>query len=130
MISGIELVVQWLTPLGDVGASRGPGDPLPFRLVQIVAGSDDKVTDSGIYQVDTFAATFDQAEAEALRTHERMLRLGPPLAAQQRVTLSSGKVVFADAVTTSQRPIWLQFTEAAPVSRFTARYSIDIRLTY
>lgn len=130
MISGIELVVQWLKPLGEVGASRGPGDPLPFRLVQIVAGSDDKITDSGIYQIDTFAATFDQAEAEALKTHERMLRLGPPFAPQQRVTLADGKIVFVDSVTTSQRPLWLQFTEAAPISRFTARYSIDIRLTY
>lgn len=127
MISGIELIIRWLSPLGEVGAQRGPGAPLPFRMVQCVAGVDDKVVDSSIYQVDTFAATFNDAESEALRTHERMLQLGPPLAPQQRVIISTG-VVFVDSVTTSQRPIWLQFTEAAPVVRFTARYDIDIRL--
>lgn len=127
MISGIELLIEWLSPLGEVGPQRGPGAALPFRMVQRVAGSDDKVVDSGIYQVDTFAATFEAAESEALLTHERMLTLGPPLAPQQRVTISAG-VVWVDSVTTSQSPTWLQFTEAAQISRFTARYSVDIRL--
>lgn len=127
MISGIELIINWLKPLGEVGAQRGPGAPLPFRLVQRVAGSDDKVVDSGIYQVDTFATTFDQCEALAFLTHERMLRLGPPLAPQQRVTISTG-TVFVDSVTTSQSPAWLQYTDAAPVVRFVARYAVDIRM--
>lgn len=128
MISGIELLIQWLTPLGEVGPQRAPGAPLPFRMVQCVAGSDDKVVDSGIYQIDTFAATFDAAETQARLTHQRMLRLGPPLAPQHRVTLANGVVVFVDSVVTSQRPTWLQFTEAAPVFRFVARYQVDIRL--
>ena len=127
MISGIELIINWLKPLGEVGASRSPGAPLPFRMVSRVAGSDDKVVDSGIYQVDTFAATFDAAEYEALRTHERMLVLGPPLAPQTRVQISTG-TVFVDSVVTSQSPTWLQFTDAAPISRFVARYAVDIRL--
>lgn len=128
MISGIELIIQWLAPLGEVGPTRGPGAALPFRMVQRVAGSDDKVVDSGIYQVDTFAATFEAAEQQSRLTHERMLKLGPPLAPQQRVTLTTGAVVFVDSVTTSQSPTWLQFTDAAPISRFVARYSVDIRL--
>ena len=127
MISGVELLIKWLKPLGEVGASRGPGATLPFRLVECVAGSDDKITDSGIYQVSTFAATYDQAEYEAGLTHQRMLQLGPPLAAQARVTLSSNTVVWADSVTTSQRPIWVQFTDAAAITRFVARYSVAIR---
>ena len=127
MISGVELLINWLKPLGEVGASRGPGATLPFRLVECVAGSDDKITDSGIYQVSTFAATYDQAEYEAGLTHQRMLQLGPPLAAQARVTLSSNTVVWADSVTTSQRPIWVQFTDAAAITRFVARYIVAIR---
>lgn len=128
MISGIELIIRWLTPLGEVGPQRGPGAALPFRMVQRVAGSDDKVVDSGIYQIDTFASTFEAAERESRLTHERMLRLGPPLAPQQRVTLTDGAIVWVDSVTTSQSPTWLQFTEAAPIARFVARYSVDIRL--
>lgn len=128
MISGIELLIQWLAPLGEVGPQRGPGATLPFRLVQCVSGTDDKVTDIGIYQIDTFAATFEEAEREATLTHERMLALGPPLAPQQRVTLTDDSVVFVDSVTTSQRPVWVQFTEAAPVVRFVARYTVAIRL--
>lgn len=128
IVSGIELIIGWLAPLGEVGPQRAPGAPLPFRMVQCVAGSDDKVVDSGIYQIDTFAATFEAAELQARLTHERMLRLGPPLAPQQRITLANNAVVFVDSVMTSQRPTWLQFTEAAPVSRFVARYQVDIRL--
>ena len=128
MISGIELLITWLKPLGEVGPQRGPGAVLPFRLVQCVAGSDDKVTDTGIYQVDTFATTFEDGERQAALTHERMLQLGPPLAPQQRITISGGRTVFVDSVTTSQRPVWEQFTEAAPIVRFVARYRVQIRL--
>lgn len=128
MISGIEVIIQWLTELGEVGPQRGPGAPLPFRMVQRVSGSDDKIVDSGIYQIDTFDATFADAEAQARLTHERMLQLGPPFAPQQRVTLSDESVVWVDSVTTSQSPTWVQFTDAAPIVRFVARYSVDIRL--
>jgi len=126
--SALEVIIAWLKPLGEVGPQRPPGAVLPFRMVQCVAGADDKISDSSIYQVDTFAATFEQAEAQARMTHQRMLRLGPPLAPQQRVTLPDGRTVFVDSVTTSQRPIWVQYTEAAPISRFVARYSVDIRM--
>ena len=127
MVSGVELLITWLKPLGEVGAQRGPGSALPFRLVECVAGSDDKITDSGIYQVSTFAATYDQAEREASLTHQRMLKLGPPLAPQARITLSDNTVVWADSVTTSQKPIWVNFTDAAQIVRFVARYSVGIR---
>ena len=57
-----------------------------------------------------------------------MLILGPPLAPQQRVTISTG-TVFVDSVTTSQSPVWMPgFTDAAPIERFVARYAVDIRL--
>jgi hypothetical protein len=127
MVSGVELIITWLKPLGEVGAQRGPGAALPFRLVECVAGSDDKITDSGIYQVSTFASTYDQAESQAALTHQRMLKLGPPFAAQERITLSNNSVVWVDSVTTSQRPLWVQYTEAAPITRFVARYSVGIR---
>jgi len=127
MVSGVELIINWLKPLGEVGAQRAPGAALPFRLVECVAGSDDKISDSGIYQVSTFAATYDQAEAQATLTHQRMLKLGPPFAAQERITLSDNSVAWVDSCTTSQRPIWVNFTEAAPIVRFVARYSVGIR---
>jgi Ser/Thr protein kinase RdoA (MazF antagonist) len=76
--SGLELLIAWLVPLNeldgrDVGPQRDSGASLPFSLVQCVAGSDDKVTDSGIYQVDDFAATFDEAEARN-DLHRHLLR--------------------------------------------------------
>ena len=128
MISGIELVIQWLTPLAEVGPRRPAKAPLPFLVVSRPAGSDDKVTDSGIYQVDTFHTNLDAAEQLALDVHQRMLILGPPLAPQQRVTISTG-TVFVDSVTTSQSPVWMPgFTDAAPIERFVARYAVDILL--
>lgn len=132
MISGIELIINWLSPWlaspGQVGPRRPAKSALPFVVVSRPAGSDDKVTDSGIYQVDTFHYTVDTAERLALDVHKRMLSLGPPLAAQQRVTISTGRV-FVDSVTTSQSPVWMPgFVEAAPIERFVARYAVDIRM--
>ena len=128
MISGVELIIKWLTPLAEVGPRRPVNAVLPFVAVSRPAGSDDKVTESGIYQVDSFHSSLDAAEQLSNLVHQRMLALGPPLAPQQRVTISTG-VVFVDSVSTSQSPVWMPgFTDAAPIERFVARYSVDIRM--
>lgn len=129
--SGLELLIAWLLPLSevdgrDVGPQRDSGASLPFSLVQCVAGSDDKVTDSGIYQVDDFAATFDQAETLSRLTRRRVLALGPPLAPQRRVTISTG-TFYADSVSTSVKPHWEDYGDNTLI-RFTARYAIDLRM--
>jgi hypothetical protein len=130
--SGIELLIAWLVPLKDIdGRDVGPAkdilDGVPFSMVSIVGGSDDKITDHGIYQIDDYAATLELVEAQARLTRRRMLALGPPLAPQRRVTISTG-VAYADSVTTSVSPHWLSYGDNTKIQRFVSRYAVDLRM--
>lgn len=126
--SGLEMLINWLIPLGvEVGPNRPSGDDLPYRMVTVVGGSDDKVTDHGIYQVDDFASTVGDAEAQSRLTRRRVLALGPPLAPQRRVAMSDGRLAYADSVTTSQKPIWVEYGDDK-IHRFVSRYAIDLRM--
>lgn len=127
--SANEFVTAWLiAQTGDplsVGMERPTGAVLPYRMVNRVAAKDDKVTDSSTISVHTFAASMPDAEAAASLTHQWMLALGPPWAAQQQVTISTGTFV-ADCVETSQGPLWIEY-EDTQIWRFVARYEVDLR---
>jgi hypothetical protein len=124
------MIVAWLEPIalangGGVAGKRRPGDPLPFWLVSRVAGPDDKVTDYGNYSVHSLAEDLAAANEWAMLAHRRMLVLGPPLVAQQRVTISGGRTVFADKVATDLFPRYEYYSDT--IDRFVARYDVDLR---
>lgn len=123
--SGVELLVAWLSPLGDAAGERKAGDPLPFWLVSRVAGPDDKITDHGTYSVHSMADSLAAAEDHALLAHRRILALGPPLAPQRRVAISGGRTVFADMVKTDLFPRYEYYSDN--IRRYVARYDIDLR---
>jgi hypothetical protein len=100
--------------------------PLPYRMVNRVSGHDDKVFESSIVSVHTFADNMEDAEAAAYVTHSWMLALGPPLVGQTPVTISNDQVVMADCVETMQSPIWVDY-EDTNLRRFVARYEIGLR---
>jgi hypothetical protein len=125
--SGVEMLIAWLVPMGvEVGPDRPSGAVLPYRMVSVIPGADDKITDHSIYQVDDFATTYEAAEAQAKLTRRRILALGPPLAPQRRVQISTG-LAYADEVKTSQGPRFLDFDDRPDIKRFTSRYAIDLR---
>lgn len=136
---GVEMLIAWLLPLKDVdgrevGPIRDSLDSLPYSMVQGPAGTDDKVTDHGIYQVDDFATgatkaqAFERAQSQARLTRRRILALGPPLAPQRRVTLSDGSIVWADSVTTSVKYHWEPYGDNTIVQRFVSRFAVDLRM--
>jgi hypothetical protein len=100
--------------------------PLPYRMVNRVSGMDDKVFESSIVTVHTFAGSMASAEAAAYVTHGWMLSLGPPIVGQVPVTISNSQIVVADCVETKQSPVWLDY-EDADLRRFYARYEIELR---
>lgn len=124
----VELLVTWLLPMaGDVGPQRYAGQGLPYRWVSDAPGGvDDKVTQQATFSIHTFAADYWTARHEAALTHRRMLALGPPMAAQQRVALAGGRTVFVDSVETADPPAWQDYGENN-IHRFVARYTIDLR---
>jgi hypothetical protein len=127
-ISGLEVLREWLLPLGiPAGAVKPPG-VTPYRMINRVAGTDDKITDTGTYSIHDFALNFEAAEANSELTRSRMMDLGPPLAPQQRVTISGGRIVCADHVSTDQAPFFLKYNDDPQLWRFVARYRVDFRL--
>jgi hypothetical protein len=124
--NGVELLIEWLIPLGvEVGPNRPSGAVLPYRMVQVAGGTDDRIADHTIYQVDDFAVDIESALAQARMTRRRILALGPPYAPQRRVQISTG-LAYADSVSTSQVPKYLDFGDDK-VARFTSRYAVDLR---
>lgn len=137
--SGIEALIMWLVPLSDVdgrdvGPMRDTLDGFPFSMVLDVAGVDDKITEHGIYQIEDYATgatreeAYNLAEAQARLTRRRILAWGPPLAPQRKVTLSDGRIVRADSVTTSVKPHWQPYGDNTTIQRFVARYAVDLRM--
>lgn len=130
--SGIEVLIAWLLALSevdgrDVGPTRDSLDSVPYTMVSTVGGSDDKVTDHSIYQVDDFADSFEAVEAQARLTRSRINALGPPLAPQRRIQISTG-LAYVDSVSTSVSPHWLSYGDNTGIQRFTSRYAIDLRM--
>lgn len=131
--SPTRVVTSWLTTAfgaGNVGARRVSGGPLPFRMVTVVARPEtsDRVQERPVVSVHTFADSMDDAEWQSGITHQRMLQLGPPIAAPQPVTItfpdSSTQTVEIQSISTVQKPIWLDYEVDQTIFRFVARYEL------
>lgn len=124
---GIELLIKWLIPLGEVSDERPNGATLPYRLVNRLGGPEDNLTDRGVYAVHTFAADKPTAQIEADKTHRRIKLLVGQFVGQHKVTLVDGDV-YVDNVTTVEAPHWEQWTDDNSIHRFVATYRVDLRL--
>lgn len=120
------VVVSWLRPLGRAGTRRRAGDPIPFRLVTRVAGTDnpDVGIDTAVVSVHTFADSPENAIDESSRTHRRMSVLTRnPLTT---ITLrGSGEVMAVDYCRTVMSPIEVEYDDPN-VTRYVARYEIGL----
>lgn len=123
---GVEMLIEWLKPLGEVADERPTDAVLPFRLVHGLPGTDDRLVEEGHYAVYTYAATKPGAQAEAALTHRRVLLLSGNFIGQQPVTISTG-TVFADNVVTIQRPHWDQWLSDNSMHCYKAIYRMDLR---
>lgn len=118
-----RVVVAWLRPLGRAATQRLAGDPLPFRLVNRIAGSDDQNEgiDYAVVSIHTFA-TRNQSTTETRLTHGRMLYL-------QRhpftdVTVD-GATINVNSCITVERPIRIDYGDPNLV-RTVGRYRIGL----
>ncbi len=130
--NGVEMLLIWLSTLGEGGPGRPSGDALPYRMVRRIGGHDDGVTDFGDYSVHTLAtgasreAAFLAADDASTLTHNRMLALGPPLVPPQPVTLNDGRIVRADEVLTLESPVDTPYGDQLIVD-FVGRYRVALR---
>ena len=127
--NAVEVVIAWLRPLGQpCYAVRKQGDPLPYRLINRVAGSDSELyADDAVISVHTFATTYTDASDYADAGHQRMLLLANDPNAS--ITLSTGATVWVQYVESIQKPIHLDYEEP-DTYRFIARYKVGVALTF
>lgn len=104
-------------------APQTPPDPdaslswLPMLTVEVIGGTDDRVTDTPSVVIDAFAST--RADAYDLAEAVRQRFLSGPLAV-------AGKGVI-DAAATTSRPQYVAYVDNPPPFRFTATYRVDQR---
>jgi hypothetical protein len=117
-------LVAWLTtPLKRADVVRGPKDPLPFTVVNLVTGSEsvDMMRADPVVSVHTFcdkAAGFPAARDEAARTHARMLVLANGVT---RVSVGD-RVVSIESFEVVESPRWEFYSET--VLRKVGRYRV------
>lgn len=110
-VAGISRVVTRL-PAGDLLTAA-----LPVIRVHRYGGADDRVTDTGHIDLDTFAATYDDASTLARRAHTAMLGFAH--------TAISG--IGVDTVETISAPTWVDY-QNPNLSRFVATYEVTTRV--
>lgn len=125
----IELVVSaWLAPWAR-GTRRRAGDPVPYRLINAVAGTaSESVGEDWVVSIHTFAGSPYEAMLEAKDTDDRMMLLARN--PQSVITLPEpdGRVVNVDYVTRSMLPTMVDYNDPNVV-RYVARYEIGLSYT-
>lgn len=129
--NGVEVLLNWLAPLGECRTEKPTGSVLPFIMVQRAGGGDDEFgfTDEGRYAIHVFHD--DEAAATAFyeTVHRRVALLSSRFAGQQYVTISTGDVC-ADRVHADQHFKPEEYVDDAipkKIYRFTAIYAMDLR---
>lgn len=123
---GTELLIVSLSDLGETRGDRPSGAVTNYRMVNRVAGTDDKITDVGLYDVHSFGATLAEAEDRSWETHYHILDLGPPLTYPKTVIIRSGPAQ-VETVGTEMTPRWVKYVDDGSIYRYVARYRVTIR---
>lgn len=118
-----RVVCVWLRPLGRAATQRLAGDPLPFRLVNRVAGADDHLQgiDIAVISVHTFATRADAID-EANLTHQRMLYLARHPFTNIELSTGTANINFCETV---EKPIHQDYGDPN-LTRYVARYRIGL----
>ncbi len=126
---GVEALITVLSQLdGESDHRRPSGEIVPwFMVTDAPSGVSTKISDRGIYSVHTFHTDYWEAKRYARDADDLILSLGPPYAAQERITLADGRIVKFDEVVQSLRPHESWYSD--DLTRFIGRYAITGRLT-
>lgn len=109
---GVELLIEWLSPLGETRTERPTGAVLPFRTVRRIGGGTTELVDSGLYSISDFAGSAPEAHHQATLTYRRMMLLNQP---EQQV----------DGVEVTDGPRTMKWTDT--VWRSVTTYQVDLR---
>lgn len=133
-VSSEQFFIAWLTPLGRTTIRVNDDTPLPVRRVQQIWGEDDPnlfytTARVKVHTMCSYSADGDdwelQAEAEAQRTHDRILYL---VWHDVSVTLPDGRVAGVDYLEVIQVPVWVDYENDQILDK-EAEYEIGLTFT-
>jgi len=117
-----------IVPTGQIAARMPPKPPLPFVLVQRIAGDDDYFVDYPTISIHSFHSTQTAASDIARTVHHAMRTLR----SKTPVTLPGGIVVTPYAPTQVElTPIYMEWETGgggAVIFRYVGRYRLRLRL--
>lgn len=129
--NGVEVLLNWLAPLGECRTERPTGAVLPFMMVQRAGGGDDEFgfTDEGRYAIHVFHDDESAAMTFCDTVDRRVKVLSSRFAGQRYVTISTGDVAVDDVQTFEAFRPEEYFDDKLPktIYRFTAIYEMDLR---
>ena len=117
------LTNQGIVAAGQVAARMPPVIVPPFVLVQRIAGGDDWIVDHATVQIDSFNMDQTSASDVSRAIHHAMRQLHA-----KTVVNVGGANWNIYRCATEQSPIFVEWAPSAILSRYVARYVIDIRL--
>lgn len=113
---GTELLISWLSPLGEVRSKRPIGAPLPFHLVRRIGGPDDGWTDKGLYSIHTWA----EDSGPAMAAHNKLMRL----ANHRYINITVGQYV--DGIECTEKPHEVDVIDR--IRHYVGTYRVDVRI--
>lgn len=123
-----ELVVSYLSLIGglaNVAVEMPTNPPMPFYLINRVAGGDDQICDHAVISVHCFNTTRTGASDAARAMHKLMnwWTLTP-----KQVIVVGGNNVSIDHIGTVESPTWRHYSDEFNIHRYVARYEICLRM--
>lgn len=120
------LTAQGIVPAAQLAARMPPVVTPPFVLVQRIAGGDDRIVDHATIQIDSFNMDQTSASDTARAIHHAMRQLHP-----KTVVTADSNTWNIYSCSTELAPFfeqWAPSAGGAVLSRYIARYVIDVRL--
>lgn len=118
-----EMVVSYLSPLGNVSTEMLPVPPYPFYVVHKLTGPEDMVTEYDVVSVHAFSTTRTAASDAARASHKKMKQLN----AQVSILMHDGSYSSIDKIDVLESPCWEDYGDKA-IHRYCARYRIELRV--
>lgn len=115
MINGTQLLITWLSPLGEVRDHRPNGAPTPFWVVRRVGGGETNITDHGLYSVHCWA----EDSGPANDAHNALMRLA------NHVYVPVGGQ-YVDSITCTER--LHEVERLGGIRHYTGTYRVDVRI--
>jgi hypothetical protein len=130
-LSPTKLLAAWLAPIGRSGAAMRIGDPLPFRLITKIGGTDCPRVEMAehlmsLHTLSDKTLGYEAAEENADTTHRAMTDLARWATP---ITMPDGTVAVVDYTDVVQVQVPIDYDEVA-ILRWVGRYKLCVSYIY